>query len=249
MKITHTVLFILLLATIQLNSTKLSAQTSVTIDSIRIINLPDARVESSASDILVSSGEIRNNSWHIIAPGGGYAILFSAPKADYHSLRSLTIHLKDPKKIKQGNIQVRIASINKDGSPSEDDALPVKILLKYIDLQKSSQFISFEWPEAKLLVPDKGFFIVIEGVGETKDEYVSEVVPGKKRGNFQYKIQRRQNHILGSRTVNPDELPTLKGGNVTNNSFESWYRDTVTQQWKRHQLGKSTIVVEALFKL
>ena len=217
-------------------------------DTIRVIALADVEVTSSSSHLAVSSGTEDNNTFHIISPGGGYAVRFFAPKSNFHELRQVRLHFHKTSKIKEGRIRIRLTSTAAGGSPSNDTLL-APILVNTLDLQRAQHHLTLQWSAQQLVVPERGFFIVVEGVGQTEDEFVSgiQVLEGSKRP-LQYKISNRNQ--LGSvvRTTNADNFPKIKGTKPKSDSAESWYRDSVTQQWHLSSAGRSVLLVEALFE-
>lgn len=217
-------------------------------DSIKVIALPDVEIISNSSRLMVSSGTEDSNTLHIISPGGGYAIRFLAPKSNYHELRWVRVHLKYSSKTKEGQLRIRLASVADDGSPA-DDSLLAPILLNTLDLQRAQRHLTLQWPTRHLYVPVRGFFIIVEGVGKVPDEYVSgvQITEGNKKPP-PYKISSRTQPGAVIRVVNADNFPKLKGTKPNTNSAESWYRDTVTRQWRGSIPGRSVLLVEALFE-
>lgn len=61
-------------------------------------------------------------------------------------------------------------------------------------------------------MPERGFFIVIEGLGETADEFVSGVqTVAKSKTTLLYNISRRAQPGVVIRTAEADGFPQLKG--------------------------------------
>ena len=217
-------------------------------DSIKVIALPDVEVTSSSRYLSVSSGTENNHTSHIISPGGGKAIRFLAPKSDYHELSRVRLQLGNHSKLKEGQIQVRLASVADDGSPSGDTLLP-SILLSTADLRRAQRHITLQWPQQHFYVPIRGFFVVVEGIGRTSDEYVSglHIAEGSKNPPL-YKMSSRTQPGTVIRLVDADNFPTLKGTKPDANNAEFWERDTVTRQWRVKTPGTSVLLMEAFFE-
>lgn len=217
-------------------------------DSIKVIALPDVEVTNSSSYLSVSSGTENNRTSHIISPGGGQAIRFLAPKSNYHILSWVRLQLGNHSKLKEGQIRVRLASVADDGSPAGDTLLP-SILLSTTDLRRAQRHITLQWPQQHFYVPIRGFFVIIEGVGHTSDEYVSglHITEGSKKPPL-YKMSSRTQPGTVIRLVDAENFPTLKGTKPDTNNAECWERDTVTQQWRVNIPGNSVLLVEAFFE-
>lgn len=219
---------------------------SVPADTARVIALPDIAVTGSALRLVVASGTEDNKQAHSIGPGGGNAIRFLAAQGGYHQLRQVRLHLRQASELPGNKIQVRVASVTDAGNPADDNLLPASVLLQTSTLQKARRTITLQWPLDAVPVPERGFFIVVEGLGETADEYVSGLREEKK--HLYYTIARRSQPGTVIRTVEAGKLPRLKGTVPAAKEIDSWHRDTVTQQWRPDRAGSSVLLVEAVFE-
>lgn len=215
-------------------------------DTARIVALPDVPIIGSTSRLVVASGSEDHKQAHIIGPGGGSAIHFLAAQAGYHQLRQIRLHLQHASELPDSKIQVRVASVMNDGSPADDNLLPASVLLQPTDLRRAQRTITLQWPLNAVPVPERGFFIVVEGLGGTADEYISGVMDEKK--HVYYKISRRSQPGVTVRTIDVFKLPRLKGTRPDSTKIDSWHRDTLTQQWRQDGAGKSVLLVEAVFE-
>jgi hypothetical protein len=214
----------------------------------RIVALPDVTINSTASRLVVATGLEGNNTNHLIAPGGGNALRFLAPH-QYHELRQVRLHLLHANKLREGQIQVRVASVSVTGGPADDNLLPSSVVLTTADLLRARKYITLQWPTAQLVVPKQGLFIVIEGLGQSADEYVSRVLMSEKRHEaLRYEIRRRSQPETPARLAEALDFPKLKSTKPDPSAAESWYRDTVTREWRRSRIGQSVILVEAVFE-
>jgi len=217
-------------------------------DSLRTITLSNVEVTASAKQLTVVSGTAKDNSWQIVSPGGQHAIRFFAPRPEFHSLRSLTFYLRNPRTIQEGNLRVRIASPTESGEPAENDLLPTPLILTTDQLRSADKALTLEWTATALIVPPDGFFIVLEYVGNYPDEFLADVIIRTKRSIPQYVIRRRSRPDTEFRLVNSEHFPIIKNIIGDRNSAESWYRDTVTRQWRRERDGGTVLLVKAIFK-
>lgn len=215
----------------------------------RIIVLPDVEINSSSSQLVVCSGIEKNNICHVSGPGGGYAVRFRQPVAGYHELQKIRLQLHQPKNTKEGQIRIRVASVNTNGEPGNDNMLPQEVILTTKMLCESKRNLTVMWPESHVVSPEKGFFIVVEGIGKSSNEYISSVAAPNDKGISQYVLSGTINGSTFTRQVPITYFPTLKGINSSNdNDIESWYKDTVTKGWKRSKKGASVVYIEALFE-
>jgi hypothetical protein len=214
----------------------------------RIVALPDVNITASTSRLVVASGRADTKSWHLTAPGGATAVRFLAPQAQYHELRLVRLHVRDVKHLREGRVQIRIASTTAAGTPTDDNLLPDKLVLSTADLRRASKHTTLQWPTAHLLVPTGGFFIVVECLGQSDDEYTSRILPQEKGSQLQYEIRRRTHPNAPARIAEAHGFPVLRATQPDPSAAESWYRDTVTHEWRRNQAGHATILVEAVFE-
>lgn len=213
---------------------------------VRVIALPDVQITSGMQRLVVASGTEDNKHAHIIGPGGGNAIRFLAAQAGYHQLRQVRLHIRRGSELPANKIRVRVASVTDAGSPADDNLLPASVLLLPADLQGARCTITLQWPMNAVTVPERGFFIVVEGLSETADEYVSGVIEEQKQ--VYYKISRRSEPGTVVRTIDAFKLPRLKGTRPNPKQINSWHRDTLTQQWRPDRAGSSVLLVEAVFE-
>ncbi len=239
------VLFLLLCFLSQNNAIAQTTPSSAT-DSARVIALPDVQIAGSSQQLVVASGTEDNKHAHIIGPGGGNAIRFLATQEGDHQLRQVRLHLRHASELPANKIQVRVASVTDAGNPADDNLLPTSVLLQTSDLQKARRTITLQWPLNAVPVPERGFFIVVEGLGETADEYVSGVIEEHK--HVYYKISRRSQPGTVVRTIDAFKLPRLKGTRPDPKQISSWHRDTLTRQWRPDRAGSSVLLVEAVFE-
>jgi hypothetical protein len=215
----------------------------------RIVALPDVKIESSSSRLVAVSGLEDNNTNHLIAPGGGYAVRFLAPRAQYHELRQVRLHLQHANKLREGQIKVRVALVTANGSPGEDDLLLAPVILTTADLLRARKHLTLGWPTVQLLVPERGFFIMVESLGQSGDEYVSQQLPREKNNETtRYEIRRRSQAEAPGRIADALGFPRLKGTKPDPQAAESWHKDTVTREWRRSRPGRSVILIEAVFE-
>ncbi|MBX0292299.1 hypothetical protein K3G63_17760 [Hymenobacter sp. HSC-4F20] len=215
-------------------------------DSARVIALPDVQIAGISQQLVVASGTEDNKHAHIVGPGGGNAIRFLAAQAGYHQLRQVRLHVRHASELPANKIHVRVASVTDAGSPADDNLLPASVLLLPADLRAARRTITLQWPMDAVPVPERGFFIVVEGLGETTDEYVSGMLDEQKHAY--YKISRRSQPGTVVRTIDAFKLPRLKGTKPDSTKIDSWHRDTLTQEWRQDRAGKSVLLVEAIFE-
>jgi hypothetical protein len=175
-------------------------------------------------------------------------VRFLAPRAQFHELRQVRLYLQHANQLREGQVQVRVASVASTGGPADDNLLPAPVVLTTADLLRARKHLTLEWPSTQLLVPNQGFFIVVEGLGQSSDEYVSRLVPPEKHQAARYEIRRRSQPKTPVRVAEALGFPRLKGTKPDPSAAESWYRDTVTQEWRRSRVGQSVILVEAVFE-
>ena len=187
--------------------------------------------------------------FHELAPGGGNAVRFGAPRGGYHVLRSVQVHLAATNVLKEGALRVRATSVAANGGPAADDLLPVPVVLTIATLQHSRKNLLISWPTNKLQVPENGFFLVVEGMGTTPDEYVSKVILATDpKQPAHYELRRRNQPASTPRLAGIHDFPALMGAEPAATGAESWYRDTVTQEWRPSRGAKSVVFLEAVFE-
>jgi len=144
---------------------------------------------------------------------------------------------------------VRATSVAADGGPAADDLRPVPVVLTTSTLQHSRENLLITWPTNQLQVPENGFFIVVEGAGSTPDEYVSKLIfaPDLKQPAH-YELRRRNQPATTPRLAATRDFPALMGAEPAATGAESWYRDTVTQEWRPSRNAKSVVFLEAVFE-
>jgi hypothetical protein len=199
--------------------------------------------------LVVASGEKKRSTFHELAPGGGNAVRFEAPRGGYHVLRSVRVHLAATSMLREGALRVRATSVAANGGPATDDLLPVPVVLTTSTLQHSRKNLLITWLTNQLQVPEKGFFIVLEGVGSTPDEYVSKLIlaPDPKQ-LAHYELRRRNRPTTTPRLAAIHDFPALMGAEPTATGAESWHRDTATQEWRPSRGAKLVVFLEAVFE-
>ncbi|TGE07785.1 hypothetical protein [Hymenobacter fodinae] len=213
-----------------------------------IMVLPDVEIHDRINRLVVASGREERKRWHLMAPGGATAVRFHAPRAQYHELRQLRLHLHHVGHLREGQLQIRVASVSATGAPSDNNLLPDDVLLTTTDLRRANRHLTLEWPTAHLLVPAGGFFIVIECLGQSTDEYSSRLLPPGKDGILRYEISHQAHPQSPTRLAEARNFPALQTAQLNPSTAESWYRDTVTQEWRRNHPGQAVILVEAVFE-
>lgn len=241
--------FISWLIVLSLLTRPLAAQLSPRHDSTRVVVLSDVTVGDKITRLAVASGDMKRNTFHELAPGGGNAVRFGAPRGGYHVLRSVQVHLAATSRLKEGALRVRATSVAANGGPATDDLLPVPVVLTTATLQRSRKNLLISWPNNQLQVPENGFFLVVEGLGSTPDEYVSKVIlaPDPKQPAH-YELRHRNQPASTPRPAGIHDFPALMGAEPATTGAESWYRDTVTQEWRLSRSTKSVIFLEAVFE-
>ncbi|TGD83177.1 hypothetical protein [Hymenobacter wooponensis] len=213
-----------------------------------IVALPDVKVSNQSSHLVVASGRGDRKNWHLTAPGGATAVRFLAPREKYHELRQIRLHLRHTNQLREGQLQIRIASVATTGIPANDNLLPVSLLLSTADLRRARNHLTLEWPTAHLVVPTGGFFIVIECLGQSADEYASRLLPPETDGKLRIEISHRTQPNTSTRIADASGFPVLQATQPDSSAAESWYRDTATQQWRRNRVGQSGILLDAVFE-
>lgn len=208
--------------------------------------LPGVNVEASAGRLVVVSGRKRSSTTHVAAPGGSFAVRFTAPAANYHELTQVVLHLHRPSQIAESQLRIRLASASPTGQPA-DDSLYTPIPLINKQLRSASGRLPVQWPTAAALVPPGGLFIVVEGLGRTPDEFASKLVSNQADQPARLAIAERQQPDRASRLVVHNTLPMLRGGTDAGQQVENWVRNPVTQQWRRLAPDQSAVLVEATF--
>jgi hypothetical protein len=176
-------------------------------------------------------------------------VRFAAPRGGYHLLSSVRVHLLSTSLIKAGALRVRAASVAATGGPADDDLLPTPVVLTTATLQSSRKNLLISWPTNRVQVPENGFFLVVECQGSTPDEYVSKLIPAPNANQLPHYELRRRNQPAGTpRLASISDFLTLMGAEPAATGAESWYRDTVTQQWRTSRTAKSVVFLEAVFE-
>ncbi len=214
-------------------------------DSDKVIMLSDVKVSGRIDRLLLTSGKKDNRS-HIMGPGGGFAFRFVAPLSELHSLTQIRLHLSKPAKIEEGQLSIRIASITPNDRPADDNLLPAPLIIKTETLQRTKQSLTLSWPTNAVIVPSNGFFIVVECLGRTADEFVSAAASSKKIGPY-YEIKSDRTATASVRQVSIKHLPSVAIATPTLGTTTWYYKDTVTQEW-RNQNKDYVIFLEAEFK-
>jgi hypothetical protein len=238
-----------LLAALSLLTQPLAAQLPTRPDSVRIVVLSDVAVGDKITRLVVASGEKKRSTFHELAPGGGNAVRFGAPRGGYHVLSSVRVYLAASHTLKEGALRVRAASVAANGGPADDDLLPTPVVLTTANLQHSHKNLVINWPANRVQVPETGFFLVLEGLGSTPDEYVSKVVlPTNPKQPAHYELRRRSQPDSTLRLAEVHAFPMLMGAEPDATGAESWYRDTVTQEWRPSRGAKLVVFLEAVFE-
>ncbi|MGI4875154.1 MAG: hypothetical protein ACRYFX_28700 [Janthinobacterium lividum] len=223
--------FLNFLPPLALLTTSLAAQTAPRSDSARVVVLPDVAVSDQIARLVVQSGK-RTGGYHYTGPGGTDAVRFTAPRAGYHALRGIRVNLFMPGSIKQGSLRVRLASVGADGSPAEDNLLPAPVLLTTAALQQAHKYMTLTWPTNRVAVPEAGFFIVLESVGNFPDEYISkDLTLTRTDRKVLVEISRRNAPGTAPRLADYTDFVRLMGATPATTQAESWTRDTVTRRW------------------
>ncbi len=220
-------------------------------DSARVVVLPDAIISDKITRLVVATGNLKRNASHGIMPGGGFAVLFGAPRRGYHMLSSIRVHLDAPGSIREGQLRVRVASMAPGGGPDPGDLLPTPLVLTTETLQHARKNLLLSWPDSRILVPEGGFFLVVEGLSNQPDEYVSGVrSPTTSREIPRYELSRRDQPTAPLRVVAFRDLPVLLGAVPAATGAEGWHKDAATQQWRRDRdyAGRSVVFLEAVFE-
>jgi len=149
--------FISWLVALGLLARPLAAQLAPRPDSTRVIVLSDVAVGDKITRLVVASGEKKRSTFHELAPGGGNAVRFEAPRGGYHVLHSVRIHLAATSMLREGALRVRATNVAANGGPATDDLLPVPVVLTTSTLQHSRKNLLITWPTNQLQVPENGF--------------------------------------------------------------------------------------------
>ncbi|RTQ50795.1 hypothetical protein EJV47_09245 [Hymenobacter gummosus] len=217
-------------------------------DSARVIVLPDVSIQDRIDRLTLASGPEDRRTWHVIAPGNGSAVRFRHPRAGYHELRQLRVHLEHPGGIQDGGLRVRVASVLADGQPATDNLLPEQVVLDTRTLRRSRRTLTLQWTNHHLIVPPEGFFLVVEGVGQQPDEVKGNRLPPDRHSKMgYYEIMRRGQPQEVVRTVDIDSFPQLRGANYTGEAAEVWYRIPKTGEWLPEKVGSPIPMLEVVF--
>lgn len=205
--------------------------------------------DKNSKQALVSSGKLRRNFYFSVAPGASYALRFT-PSDGQQSLTSLHLHFKpfgrDTAKVP---VRVRIANVTATGSPADNDLLPTPVLLANPTLQELRQPLVLMWATGQVHVPANGFFVVIEGVGSTPDEYVAGLSrPWAYSYNGYYQLAHRQQPDAPLRLLNRLSIPMLLSAKPTTLPTSLWTRGGDQPDWQPDLNYKQVPLLEIGFE-
>lgn len=218
------------------------------LDSTKTIILPDVEIRGYPEQIVLFSGVEHRNHGYYLGPGGGNALYYKKALVNHRNLSQIRLHLVNPKSIREGNLSIRIASVTATGDPAADNLLAEPIIISNERLRHSKKSFLLRLPAPGIAMPETGFFIVLECIGNSSTEYVSALAPGKSKSAAPvYIISANENPQAPTRQVPMHYFPALAGAKPTDaSSIVEYYQDTVTKKWQRSK--NSIIFLEASFK-
>ena len=183
-----------------------------------------------------------------MGPGHSYAVRFAAPRAGYHRLNSFMFFLDNPARIKEGQLRIRAASVATDGSPANDNLLPSFVTITTADLQQVHRNFQVRWPTSQMVVPDGGFFLVIDSQFSDSTSYISGSAPSPTPHQFpRYVIRQRGQPTTATRLVDMENFPALRRAEASESGVEGWQKLIGQTQWRRAEPNEPIVYVEAFF--
>lgn len=146
---------------------------------------------------------------------------FAPPATGPRRLVSVQLHFNSfGSHVAQGQVQLRIASVSASGAPAPDNLLPQPLLVDTRTLQALDRPLTLSWPA--IAVPNTGFFVVLEGLGDAPDEYVRHTPTLVVAGPGNYQVVRRGQPDRPPRLLSIWSVPELRGARPTAGAATVW---------------------------
>lgn len=197
--------------------------------------------------LVLTSGKRKALFWSL-APGEGYALRFVPPAAS-QQLSSIKVFLQPfGTRVAKGQVRVRVASMAANGAPADDNLLPHPMQLTEAMLQALDQPLVLTWPDAHLVVPAAGFFVVIEGLGDAPDEYVLRAPRLVVAGPGNHQIVRRSQPGAAPRLVSTFSIPEMWSAKPATPQVDFWAYGGDQPQWKAFPTSSRVPLLEVSFE-
>lgn len=158
----------------------------------------------------VVSGKLRPGFFFDLGPGNGCALRFAPPAGAARRLVSVQVQFNSfERRVAQGRVRLRVASIGSGGAPATDDLLAQPVIVDTPTLQTLDHPLTLSWPAIE--VPAAGFFVVAEGVGDSPDEYVLRSPALVLAGAGNNQVGRRTQPGATPRLLSTWSIPMLRG--------------------------------------
>lgn len=203
------------------------------------LGLATAWGQTAFNGKLVATALPRGNFYYALTPGTGYALQV-LPAAGQQYLRELRLPLRpfERRDTAQVPVRVRLAPASPDGTPADEDLLPVPMIISTLALQQLTyQGLVLTWPPGQVAVPGTGFFVVLEGLSATPDEYVAGLVRSRQLGGMAYQLARRQQPAAAPRLLSHQSVALLQSGKATAHADAFWLRGDLKPGWHLAQPG------------
>ncbi len=212
-------------------------------------NVGKAAVADTSHQTMLATGKLKSSSFWALPPGDGYALRFAAPATSQHQLTSLRLHFGYfGSRLAKGRVRLRLARVAANGHPAEDSLLAREVLISEQTLQYLDKPLVLTWPNERIVVPASGFFVILEGLGDTADEYVIQSPRVVLAGAGNSHIGRRSQPGVTTRLLSTWSIPELSGAKPTGNQVELWAHGGDTPEWKSFPLSKQLPMLEVGFK-
>ena len=201
--------------------------------------------------VVAPSGKLKRHFLLAASPGASYALYFQVPAAKGPlTLTGIWLHLQTfGRDTARGSVRVRVASVTATGAPAEDDLLPTSIVLTTSVLQVLDKPVLLNWPTKRVSLPAAGFFIVVEGLGNTPDEYTTNSpATAKSICSDCYTIGRRNEPNAPLRLLAARSVPKLLVAKPAISPFNYWIRGGHLPIWQAFASSKEVPLLEAVFE-
>jgi hypothetical protein len=210
---------------------------------------PTALLADTSRQVVLASGKMKSASFWQLPPGNGYALRFTAPASGQHQLTSIRLHFGYfGERIAKGQVRLRVASRAANGGPANDNLLAHEVLITEQTLQHLEQPLTLTWPTERLIVPDSGVFIVLEGVGNAPDEYVIKSPHLVLAGAGNSAIGRRSQPNAAPRLLSTWSIPNLFSAKLTRVPVEFWGHEGEAPECQSFSNLKQVPMLEVGFK-
>ncbi len=207
-------------------------------------------VDSLRNQLAKPSGKLRRGFFWAASPGASYALHFYAPVDGQRVLTGVRVYLQAfGRDTARGKIRVRLASVTDTGAPADDDLAPTQLVLTEPVLQAATKPLLLTWASKSVPVPNKGFFIVLEGLGNTPDEYTTDS-PATAHSICAdcYTIGQRNAPNAPLRILPASSVPKILAAKPSALPVNYWMRGGHLATWQPFPTSKEVPLVEVLFE-